>query len=304
MDLDATLLTTFRARFEAKEPDPKNFVRRVTKLDVYLTVEDLVEARRSKGFAWEGIAEDFSALGVNMPVATLKTCFRRARNRRRSGATARPKTPRRPPRPLRVERQPQQSPADSVAEMLPTREAASSAQGASTHPTTPAAGEVSPSNHEDASNVAADAHAERPEASADVASGSADGVAESTPPTAAAEVDVHTALESEPGPCSDAADSDSPSPTLHTSSPSSTVAQSPANGGSREEMVRDGECDSAPTDEFRPLAADDASPNELVTPPAATPNHRDVSRLRELRARASPPDKRRMAFVPRPDEEL
>jgi hypothetical protein len=82
MHLDASLLTTFRSRFESKEPDPKNFVRRVTKLDVYLTVEDLVEERRSKGFTWEGIAEDFTALGVRMSVATLKTCFRRARDRK------------------------------------------------------------------------------------------------------------------------------------------------------------------------------------------------------------------------------
>jgi hypothetical protein len=337
MDLDATLLTTFRARFEAKEPDPKNFVRRVTKLDVYLTVEDLVEARRSKGFAWEGIAEDFSALGVDMPVATLKTCFRRARNIKRSGASARPKTPRRSTRPLRVERQAERSAGGSVAEILPISEGASSALVDAAPPTTPAATEVPSSNHEEASNVAADAHAQNPQAPADAASGSADRVASNTPPMAATDADAHTTLESGPGPCSDAAAVDSPSPTLEGSSQSFPVAQSGANGGSREEMVRDGGNDSAPTEELRSLAADghsaagtrnvalrtvegedeppraalvdhaarnDAAKNETVTPPAVAPNPRDVSRLSELRARASPPDKRRMAFIPRPDEEL
>jgi hypothetical protein len=332
MDLDATLLTTFRARFEAKEPHPKNFVRRVTKLDVYLTVEDLVEARRSKGFAWEGIAEDFSALGVEMPVATLKTCFRRAR----SIKTARPKTPRRSPRPLRVERQTERSAADSVAELLPTREGASSTLVDAAPPTTPAATEVPSSNHEEASNVAADAHAQSTEAAADAASGSPDGV-DAKPPMAAADAETHTTLERGPGPCSDEAAVDAPSPTLEDSSQSSPVAPSGANGGSREEMVRDGGNDSAPTDELRSVAADghsavgtgnvalrtvegedeppraalvergarnDAAQNETVTPPAAAPNPRDVSRLSELRARASPPDKRRMAFIPRPDEEL
>jgi hypothetical protein len=331
MDLDATLLTTFRARFEAKEPDPKNFLRRVTKLDVYLTVEDLVEARRSKGFAWEGIAEDFSALGVKMPVATLKTCFRRARNIKRSGATARPKTPRGSTRPLRVERQAQRAGGDSVAEMLPTREAASSVLVDAAPPTTAAATEVPSSNQEEASNVAANAHAQSPEASTDAASGSADEVS-GTPPMAAADANAHTTLESGPRPCSDAATVDSPSPTLEASSQSSPVAQCGANGGIREEMVGDAGIDSAPTEELRPLAADgrsaagtrnvegedeppraalveraagdDAAPDELVTPPAAARNPRDVSRLSELRARASPPDERRMAFIPRPDEEL
>jgi hypothetical protein len=92
MQLDSSQLETFRARFEAKEPDPKNFVRRVTKFAFYLSVEDLVESRRQQGFAWEGIAEDFTALGVTMPVSTLKTCYRRARARRR-GASARRQRP-------------------------------------------------------------------------------------------------------------------------------------------------------------------------------------------------------------------
>jgi hypothetical protein len=105
MSIDVALLTTFRTRFEAKEPDPKNFVRRITKFDIYMTVADLVEERRAKGFAWEGIAEDFAALGVLMPVATLKTCFRRARALKRADTTPRPLRPRRlSPRPSRAAR--------------------------------------------------------------------------------------------------------------------------------------------------------------------------------------------------------
>ena len=110
MSLDTAQLATFRSRFEAKEPDPKNFVRKVTKFDFYLTVEDLVEERRSKGYAWEGIAEDFAALGVVMKLSTLKTCFRRARLRKRC-ATAGSRRPARPGHPIRRARSGTSSPA-------------------------------------------------------------------------------------------------------------------------------------------------------------------------------------------------
>jgi hypothetical protein len=86
-------LQTFRARFEAKEPSPRNFVRRVTKFDYFLTVADLVEERLAKEFAWQGIADDLGELGLSMEIATLKTYVRRARARREAAPASAAKKP-------------------------------------------------------------------------------------------------------------------------------------------------------------------------------------------------------------------
>jgi hypothetical protein len=82
MTLSAGELQTFRQRFEAKEPSPSNFVRRVTKYDYFLTVHEVIEERLAKRFAWQGIADDLGDLGLRLSIPTLKTYVRRARARR------------------------------------------------------------------------------------------------------------------------------------------------------------------------------------------------------------------------------
>jgi hypothetical protein len=82
MSLDAQALSTFHDRFKALPPNPKSFApARVSKFAFYWEVRALVAERRAAGHAWEGIAEDFRLLGVDISTATLKTCARRARLR-------------------------------------------------------------------------------------------------------------------------------------------------------------------------------------------------------------------------------
>lgn len=237
MQLDPAELEKFRSRFEAKEPDPKNFFRRVTKFDFYLSVEDLVEDRRRKGFAWAGIAEDFTALGVAMPISTLKTCFRRARARR-PGTVARPKRPSRLPHVRR---------ARSAAPEVETPEV--SAEAPDTAPTPPA----------------------------------------------------------EPAPAVRRA---APEPTISTPSPSTPPARDPAESrgaeGSREEESASLAIEQESGGDERAVAAvavqgamaSGASPEASPTPPP------EAGGLDAIRARASPRETRRLAFIPKPDGDL
>jgi hypothetical protein len=314
MLVDSTLLGTFRSRFEAKEPDPKNFIRRATKLDFYLTVHDIVEERRTKGFAWGGIAADFTELGVTMSVSTLKTCFRRAREKTQ-GLHPRTKRPARRGNTMRRGR--------GDASETPVESAAAAAEPSGIVDDRPAqlASDLSQSSADTAPLqneepvVVLDSRAELvaadlPRPSLDSTSLKTVGSREKASfeeQVSNAELGLDEAVHAIAAACDVPTVADAAS--IGAAGPSSAEPlrpQSSADAGDDAAQARVEEHGGAPPRQAGELAECVGDGRSVMAAPRATsePPRQNVSRLEGIRARASTSEKRRLAFVPRADDEL
>jgi hypothetical protein len=135
MNFDIAFYDSFRSRFEEKEP-ARQHLRRVTKRDLFLSVRDIVEQHRIKGYGWEGIAAIFRDLGVPISASTLRACATRAREKVTGTTPTGSKRvrhghlSRRTPRPLRTTTLARSSPRDETPP-LPSESASADRHSAS-----------------------------------------------------------------------------------------------------------------------------------------------------------------------------
>ncbi len=70
---------TFAERFQSGQPADTHRQSRVTKRELVARVKARTEEFRRAGYSWEGIAEYFGTLGVDLSPSTLKNYMRLAK---------------------------------------------------------------------------------------------------------------------------------------------------------------------------------------------------------------------------------
>ncbi len=92
MTYDETFFRRFLEVFASAPPEASERARPISKQRIVSSVRSQIDQWRRQGHTLESIAARFAALGVAMPVATLRTCLRRC--------------PKEKPRPARMQRPP------------------------------------------------------------------------------------------------------------------------------------------------------------------------------------------------------